>query len=213
MIAAIENAMLARLKAASDADLLGYRFRSLDTYPEDWDEYLKDKDVVSAPAAWAVFAGARRIEGPNVLPIMQMTFGLVVMAENMRNETATRHGGPVPAEPGSYQLAIDAILLLAGHDLGLAIGALELRSLRIVSRFPALKERKVSMLALELTTDVAIAAIGPGEGADDLPPFELFHANWDIRPFGNVDADPAAPGIQIPADATADATDDVHLEQ
>ena len=31
MIATIENAMLARLKAASDADLLGYHYRDLDS--------------------------------------------------------------------------------------------------------------------------------------------------------------------------------------
>lgn len=211
MIAAIENGIIALLKAASDADRLGYRYRSFDTYPEDWDEYLKDKNALPAPAVWAVFAGGRRIEGPNVQPTLRLTFGVLFMAENMRNETATRHGGVGPGEPGSYQLAEDGAQLLVGHDLGLAIGPFELVSIRLAGRFPALKERKVSMTALELTTDTAIVASDFDQ--DGLPPFELFHANWDIPPHGNVDGDPDEPGVQIPADATADATDDVQLEQ
>jgi hypothetical protein len=44
MIAAIELGILARLKAVSDSDALGYKYGTLETYPEDWDEYLKDKD-------------------------------------------------------------------------------------------------------------------------------------------------------------------------
>lgn len=212
MIGAIENAMIARLKAASDAGALGYRYLTLETYPEDWDEYLKDVAVLRAPAAWVVFAGLRLLDDSVT---SQLTFGLVVMAENARNESATRHGGsgpggPIAGEPGSYQLAEDAIMLLGGSDLGIAIGPLNFRSLRIVSRFPALQQRKVSMLAAEFTTDCIMA---PELVDGEWPPFELFHANWDIPPFGNVDADPDAPGAQIPADATADATDDVHLEQ
>jgi phage gp37-like protein len=210
MIAAIELGILARLKAVSDSDALGYKYRTLETYPEDWDEYLKDKDAINAPAAWAVFAGARAIEGTSTSPIMRLTFGVVFMAENMRNETATRHGGPVSGEPGSYQLAEDGFLILVGSDLGLPIGAFDFQSIRLVSRFPALNERKVSMVAIELTTDVQASVETPG---DELPPFELFHANWDIPPHGNVDGDSETPGIQIPADDTADATDDVHLEQ
>src|SRR5205085_12183170 len=116
----------------------------------------------------------------------------------------------VTGEPGSYQLAEDGFLIRVDSDLGLQIGQFEFQSSRLVARFPALKERKVSMVALELTTDVQVSAQTPGE---ELPPFELFHANWDIPPHGNVDGDPDTPGIQIPADATADATDDVHLEQ
>lgn len=217
MIGEIENRMLGLLRAAGEGGLLGYRYKALETYPEDWDEYLKDKDVLGAPAAWVVFAGMRAVEGPVLAPTVEMTFGLVFMAENLRNETATRHGGQTPAgaaiagEPGSYQLAIDGFLLLAGHDLGLDIAPLEFKSLRIVSRFPALAERKVSMLAMEFTTRAQLPAIDPGP--DTLPPFEVFHANWDVPPHGNVDADPGTPGVQIPADASADATDEVQLPQ
>lgn len=210
MIGAIENAILARLKAASDGDVLGYKYRTLETYPAEWDEYLKEKGPIAAPAAWATFAGWRRIESDDNRPRVRLSFGVVVMAENARNETATRHGGPIEAEPGSYQMAEDAAALLAGRSLGLDIGAIKVGSLNIVSRLKALQERKVSMLALELTTDVL--ATDGSFGEEPLDDFAAFHANWDIPPHGGIDADLVEPGIQIPDDDNADATDHVTLE-
>ena len=56
MIAAIETAILARLKAASDAEVLGYRLKTLETYPDEWDQYLKDKGPINAPAEWVTFS-------------------------------------------------------------------------------------------------------------------------------------------------------------
>ena len=212
MIAAIENAIIARLRAASDADVLGYRFRTLETYPDNWDEYLKEKGEIRAPAAWVTNAGWRRVPSDDGRARIDLTFGVVVMAENARNETATRHGGPIAAEPGSYQLIEDVAALLGGHDLGLDIGGLRIGSLQFVARLAALKERKVSMLALELATEVAAPEsiqFGPGT-IDD---FTDFHANWDIPPHGGVDADPAEAGVQLPADDQADATDHIVLEQ
>jgi phage gp37-like protein len=211
MIAAIENAITARLQAASDADILGYKYRTLETYPAEWDAYLKDKGPIPAPAGWVTFAGWRRVpDSADQRPRVRLSFGLVVMSENARNETAQRHGGPIAAEPGSYQLAEDAVQLLAGRTLGLDMGGLVVGSLNIVGRLPAIRERPVSMLALELTTDVLVADGSFGE--EPLDDFETFHANWDIPPHGGIDAAPATPGIQIPDDAHADATDTVTLE-
>jgi phage gp37-like protein len=209
MIAAVENAILARLRAAGAAGVLGYDWRTLETYPDEWDQYLKDKGPINAPAAWVTFAGWRRIaESENDRPRLRLSFGLVVMAENARNETATRHGGPVAAEPGSYQLAEDACGLLAGQSFGLDMSGLAIGDLHIVARLAALKERKVSMLAQELTTDIAAEMISFGGG--EIGDFETFHANWDAPPHGQIDAAPGTPGIQIPDDARADATD--HIE-
>lgn len=215
MMASIENAMLAQLKAASDAGVLGYRYKTLESYPVDWDEYISEKGAgLPAPAAWATFAGWRPVEREDMgSSRVILTFGLVVMAQNLRGETATRHGGPDQArEPGSYRMAFDAAALLQGRDFNLPIDSLKIGQLRFVPRLPAWKERKVSMLALELISGCAIEAIQlPAEGGE-LGDFETFHANWDIPPFGNVDGDAEAEGIQIPADDTADATDHVELE-
>jgi phage gp37-like protein len=208
----IENAILARVRAASDAGVLGYRYQTFETYPADWDEYLKDKSALAAPGIWVTFGGWRAVEAESMdRARVELIFGIVVMAENLRSETATRHGGPSPAnEPGSYRLAVDAARLLFGQDLGLDMAGLRLGALHFVRRFPAWKERRVSMLAIELRTDVAFVALDHDDpaGLDD---FLAFHANWDVPAHGNVDADPARPGAQIPADASADATDHLNL--
>lgn len=213
MIEQIENGIIARLRGASAAGALGYRYQTLETYPEEWDEYLKEKGAgIRAPAAWVVFAGFRARETEDSgRGDVAATFGLVVMAENARGETQTRHGGPNAAsEPGSYRLAMDAAALLTGQDFGLPIDSISIGGLNIVRRMAALKERKVSMLALELRTGFSFSASGFGE--DAFGDLRAFHANWDVEPFGGVDADSAAAGVQLPADAQADATDHLILE-
>lgn len=218
MIAKIELAMIAALKAAGDAGVLGYKWLTLETYPEEWDAYLKEKTNWRAPAAWAVFAGARDVQmtGGSVL-LDGAQFGLVVAAENLRNETATRHGGPADApkaEPGSYQLALDALAILSGNSLNLGIRALQPRALQLVRPFDALKERRVSMIALTFETAFEVTAI---PDAENLADFDTLHLDWDIPPFGRVDGDLVAPGIQLPAPAegegSADASDHLSLPQ
>ena len=207
MIAAIENAMLARLKAASDADLLGYRFRDLDSYPEDWDQYLKEKLEWRAPAAWVVFAGAEAPPRSDSAEVRYPgSFFLVVAAENSRNETARRHGGEGAGEPGSYQLVQDAIALLAYSDLGLPeISPLMPGAIRTAARPAALATRNCSLLAVAFATDFPVPLVTDLDG--DAPvPFTDFHVNWDVQPFGNVTP-------PLPADETADATDHVELPQ
>lgn len=218
MIAQIELAMIAALKATADAGVLGYKWLTLETYPEEWDAYLKEKTNWRAPAAWAVFAGARDVQlsGTSVL-VEGAQFGLVVAAENLRNETATRHGGPEgtpKAEPGSYQLALDALAILSGNSLGLDIRGLQPRAVQLVRPFEALKERRVSMIALTFETAFEVTTI---PGADEIADFDTLHLDWDIPPFGRVDGDLDAPGIQLPAPAagpgSADASDHLSLPQ
>ena len=202
MIGEIENAILARLQAASDAGVLGYEWATLETYPEDWSEYLGEAaGTVRAPAAWVVFAGWRPDPNKNGTPeTVELTFGLVFMAENFRNEQATRHGdGTVP---GSYQLAVDGAALLDGNDLGLAIEGLRIGALRLVRNPLAQAKRKLSMLALELRTSARLPQAPDLSG--QLDDFTDWHANWDLPPFT------LAP--PLPVDATADATDHVQLE-
>lgn len=207
MIAAIENAILARFKAAADAGVLGYKFRTLETYPADWDAYFRAK-VPNAPGAWAVFAGfgeTTAVSGNGVMGTAK--FGVVVMAENARNETAQRQGGPVPAEPGSYQLALDAIGMLVGQDLGLPIGSIEIHGLHFVRTQEIVRDRPVSLMALEISTTLVIRANAPAIAADPaaLADFSTFHVDWDVPPFGGV-------GPDLPDDAHADAVDHVTLE-
>ncbi len=217
MIASIELAMIAALRVAAETRPLGYAWRTLETYPEEWDSYLKEKGDWKAPAAWAVFAGATslRFTDLGAVRVEGAQFGLVVAAENLRNEAATRHGGPEgTAEPGSYQLALDALSILAGSNLGLDIDPLQPRAIRLVRPFDALKERKVSMLALQFETGFEFSTF-PIDA--ELDAFETLHIDWDVPSFGGIDGDPAEDGIQLPAPATgpgsADAADHLILPQ
>ena len=209
MIQLIEEAMLERLRVAGATNMLGYAFRTLDTYPENWDELMKDGSSWLSPAAWVVFGGFDQLrEEDSGGTQARATFGLVVAAENLRNERATRHGGVRATEVGSYSLLVDAVGLLVGQTFGLDISRFEPVDATSVRPMAALKERKVSMWAARFRTWITITALDPD--ADAMGDFRIFHANWDVEPFGNVDGDPDTPGVQLPADATADATD--HLE-
>jgi phage gp37-like protein len=202
MIAAIENAVLALFGQAAEDDRLGYTYRTLETYPDEWDAYLKDlKGPLRCPGAWCVFLGMVSMESSDD----GVTYGLarfatVHAAEHLRNEEASRHGSG--GKPGSYQLGLDAIGLLAGNDLGLDIGAIVPRRLALVGRTAETRKQGLSLIVFEWETLVPICElIADGALAD----FETFHANWDVPPFGGI-------GPDLPDDEPADATDTVTLE-
>lgn len=218
MIGNIENAMidvLRRAGAAGPGSVLGYKYRTLETYPADWDEYFKEKTEWKAPGAWAVFGGATSMSlvGDEIL-VEGAQFGLVVGAENLRNEQATRHGGPGAGEVGSYQLAIDAGRLLSGNALGLDIQALQPKGMRMVRPSALMIERRASLMVLQFETSFTLAPLDPDA---DLGDFERLHLDWDIPPFGGVDGDLDADGIQLPAPpagpGSADASDTIILPQ
>lgn len=207
-IAEIENAMLARLRAAGEADVLGYRFRTLETYPADFDLFLEEKIKGDRPwpAAWVVFGGWRAPVDDGSLQAPAV-FMVIVAAANLRNETARRHGAGA-AEAGSYQLMMDVARLLHGQHLGLDIGRLQLGPCRSVRPTPVVTRHQLSLYALEFSTllPITVAAF-PSAGLDD---FATFHADWDVPPIGNVATDLPAPTEGVGA---ADATDQLELPQ
>lgn len=219
MIAAIELGMIGALRVAGEAgapDGLPYRYRTLETYPADWDEYFREKVNWTAPGAWAVYAGASNMSllGSGDILVEGAQFGLVVGAENLRGEQETRHGGAGPGEIGSYQLVEDALALLAGNDLGLDIQALQPRAMRLVRPSALMLERKASLIALQFETSFTLS---PRDLLAEVADFDTLHADWDIPPFGRVDGDLDTPGIQLPAPAdgpgSADASDHLSLPQ
>lgn len=202
-IADIENAILARLEAAGGDAALGYRFRTLESYPEDFDARLKEVVVSDAafPAAWVVFGGWRNPTAETSSVQAPAVFMLVVAAQNLRNERATRHGVVAAngrKEVGAYQLMMDAARLLHGQHLGLDIQPLQLGPCRSV-RATLPKERQLSMFALEFSTLIPIDLTGfPVREIGD---FSTFNAEWDVQPFGEAALDPAdaADNLELPA--------------
>ncbi len=117
MIGEVENVIIARIADCQNA--LGYNFRTLEPWPDNWQEYF-DKRVsgLNFPAAWVTFTGL--VENNDAIDARYQTeyvarFGIVVAAKNSRNQVAARHGVNhtlKPDEIGVYQLSKDLIAIL-----------------------------------------------------------------------------------------------------
>lgn len=202
MIAAIENAIGAALLAAGTSGQLGYRYATIETYPDDFDAYLKDKKgALRWPAAWAVFLGLSEGGDDGGEWHGDARFALVVAAQNLRNETASRQGDPVGAKPGSYQLAEDAVRVLHRNEVGLPLlRPIVVTGMRLVARTQEIRTQNLSLMALELRCTIPIGGFDV-----ELGDFATLHVDWDVPPHGNV----AAP---LPA-AEHDAEDLIVLPQ
>lgn len=200
MIGLVENAMLARLKAAGEAGVIPYGYRSFLTWPRNFDEFLSS-ETVGYPACWAAFGGAHKVERlSSGLWQAHCAFGLVVAAENRRNEQSRRHGGSA-SEPGSYQLATDALRLLAGQRLGLDITPLEPASIVQVETSDIPKIKQLSIYAVTFDTRLPFVT---APVLAQINAFDSFHADWDPAPFGHV-------STPLPDDGPAIGADNIPL--
>jgi phage gp37-like protein len=185
MIAATEKALVQQLLDAGEAGVLGYRYASHDTFPDQFEEYLRSRSTkLRTPACWATFLGI--VEGVDDGDDRGFTararFALVVAAENKRNEEDTRHGDG--AVPGSYQLMVDAIRILSRSMLTPELDLMEpvrIRSARPIARTEQMKKQGLAMVAIELELVVPLAVFF--EEPVDL---ERIGVDWDIPAFGNV---------------------------
>lgn len=186
MIAAVENAVLARLVAAGTSGTLGYQWATAESSPYAWDDLFTDTiSSVRCPAVWTGFTGFQSADmsETGMLHVNGATFALVVAAKNIRNEKATRHGVESQGEVGSYQLLMDAIGLLSRNDLGLDIQPLRFGAAREVSRTPAMMKHRLSVFAVEYRTDLWMS---PADFEPVTDAFEDFTVAWDVPPIGNV---------------------------
>lgn len=198
MMDVIEDGMIARVKAASDADELGYRFRTLATYGGELDDTVLREIVRQLPAGWVVYAGERLIDMGDGRFDSAPRFSFMVAAESARNESASRRGDGT--NPGAYQLVKDVKALLAWQTLGLDIEPLVPREVRTLFNGRT-RDDQVAIFAIEFTTLYGNTFVHDAP-IDD---FTNFHADWDVPAFGDHDSVPLDP-------ADADATDDVTLE-
>jgi len=208
-IGAVENRMLEHIQRATDSGALRYAFATRETWPAKFDQVL-NSEVVRYPAVWTAFGGCHEVETiARGRWRAKCSFGIVVAAENMRNEQSRRHGGS-PAEPGSYQLAQDVFRLFAGQSIGLDIDPLMPMSILPVETADIEKLKLVSIYAVSFDTGIYFDT---PVSLDDIEAFKTFHANWDPAPYGHVDADAEKPGVQIPDDRHAIGTDNIQLAQ
>lgn len=116
MIAQLEDAIIARIKAAQEAALWPYKLLTIENYAGQIDE--EKQSTFRFPAVFASFVRwKRKTQTGERGRIITVDLMLYVAARNPRNERATRHGDM--HEPGSYQIAEDMIALLENQCLGM----------------------------------------------------------------------------------------------
>ncbi|WP_295756023.1 phage protein Gp37 [Undibacterium sp.] len=116
MLAAIETAIINRIKAAAGLSYL----RSVESYGGQFDDDTFDV-VRILPAVWVTFAGSAKPvqHGANAF-LTPVTFAVMCCARSVRSEETTRHDGPA-GEVGVYRILKDVKTLLLMQDLGLDI--------------------------------------------------------------------------------------------
>lgn len=119
MIDAIEDAIIARLKAADGPDGLGYTYGSCETYDGEIDEDRLIELANRAPAAWLVFAGDKPHRRAGGTQYVMGTFVVLLAARSLRNRAEARRGAS--DRVGAYQMSSDVIALINGRKLGLAL--------------------------------------------------------------------------------------------
>lgn len=200
IIAAIENAIIDRIRLAMDSGYLGYTLKSLKTYGGEFSDGI-DSQMRNFPGVLVVFSGASRLTSTTERTRFTARYGILCCAKNLRSEADARHGNE--HKVGSYKIAEDLARLLMQQTFGLPIGRMEIQSINPLFNDKSDKQL-ASIYALEISTTFDLAISDAIELAN-IGDFETFHANWDVPAHGNVIP-------PLPADETADATDHVKLE-
>lgn len=122
--AQIEDAIIARLRAASDGGVLGYRLAEVASYGGEFDDDAFYASVRKFPAVWVTVGGSKPVRKSARVWVCAPAVVVMVGARSVRGERFTRHGAV--GEPGSYQILQDVTDLLASQTLGLPIEPLAL---------------------------------------------------------------------------------------
>ena len=117
--AQIEDAVIARIKAAADSGALGYRLAEVTSYGGEFDDEAFFSAVRKFPAVWVTVGGSKPQRKAARVWTMAPVIAVMVGSRSVRGERFTRKGAV--GEVGSYQLLQDVTDLLAGQQLGLPI--------------------------------------------------------------------------------------------
>jgi phage gp37-like protein len=131
MISEIENAILARITAAHDGNVLGYKLKKIATYGGEFSDGLDKIAGKLFPFILVAFAGCARQSHTNARIKFSGKWVVFCGASNLRNEAAARHGAE--GKVGSYQIVKDVVQLLANQKLGLDIDPIIPQSVQAIS--------------------------------------------------------------------------------
>lgn len=190
--AALEDAVIARVKGASDSNALGYKLAQVGSYGGEFDDEAFFTQFRKFPAVWVTVGGDKPKRISAKVWQCALTVAVMVGARNVRGERRTRVGVKVGAQildVGSYQLLQDVRDLLSGQSLGLDISPLSVGTIRTLFNTKLGNEAR-SVMAAEFTTEFTYRVPEPVEGS---------YTGIDLRYYLK------------PGDDVADATDTVIL--
>lgn len=146
IFAQLEDAVINRVKTASDSSALGYRLASIGSYGGEFDDETFFTQVRSFPAVWVTVGGDKPKKISAKVWECNLTLAVMVGTRNVRGERFTRQGAV--GEVGSYQLAQDVRDLLAGQDFERMVSGLDIGPLRTLFNTRQGNQAR-SVLALE----------------------------------------------------------------
>lgn len=187
--AQLEDAIIERIRAASESGALGYRLAEVGSYGGQFDDEAFFTQFRKFPAIWVTVGGSKpqRITARKwqIRPVVAVMVG----TRNVRGERHTRHGSV--REVGTYQLLEDVRNLLTGQSLGLSIDPLSLGADRTLFNTRVGAEA-LSVFAAEFHTAFTYVTPDPDADAGD-------YTEIGLRYY-----------LQ-PGDDTADASDTIPL--
>jgi len=158
--AQLEDAVIARVKNASDSNALGYRLAQVGSYGGEFDDDTFFTQFRKFPAVWVTVGGDKPKKISAKVWECQMALAVMVGTRNVRGERSTRHGDV--REPGSYQLAQDVRDLLVGQDFDVLVAGLDLGPTRTLFNTKLGGEAR-SVLSLEFATRYTFRTPEPDE--------------------------------------------------
>ena len=148
IFAQLEDAVIARVKNASDSNAMGYRLAHVESYGGEFDDETFFTQFRKFPAVWVTVGGDKPKRIGRAWECA-LTLAVMVGARNVRGERFTRHGSV--GEPGTYQLAQDVRDLLVLQNFDQLVAPLSLGPTRTLFNTRQGNEAR-SVLAIEFTT-------------------------------------------------------------
>jgi len=180
MISLIEDAILARIKAAAESGAIAWKPKSLEVYSGQLGNDDYRRVVKTFPAVLVTFAGKPKPEQVGGGKYRHSpTFTVFVCQQNRRNGETSKKG--VAGKVGTLQMLKDVSGLCVRETFGLEISKIKPGAVRSM-----VQTSSASIYALELHTtfDEAEHYVA----ASGLDNFSKFHSEWDIPPHGTIDA-------------------------
>lgn len=181
MIAAIEDALVAAVKAAS----FGYALGTVASYGGELggDDKALALLIRQFPAVWVTFKGESDPKPVGTAKdkwLAEAEYMLLVATHSPRGERFTRHNASA-TEVGAYQIIKDARLLLLNQDLGLTIDRFKPGAVKSLFN-KKLQTQSMAVFSLELKTKYVFSQ--PAEA--NQPDWLTTGFNYYLKPGDNI---------------------------